>query len=187
MNTFDNIEICKASPDDAQFVAWTVLTALDMSEDELSIVEKSCADAKSMYSWRNSLIAKINGESIGCLISYDGADYRNLRKYTWSKLWGGYDSGYIDNIAEETKAGEYYLDSMAILPQYRNHDIGKVLMTEAIAEAKQKGFTRFTLIVDVSKPNLKLYYESIGFEEFGEMEFFGHQYKKMKLDIAAAL
>jgi ribosomal protein S18 acetylase RimI-like enzyme len=178
-----DISIETATIDDAEFAAWTVLTALDMSTEDMAAVVKCCEDDNTIYSWRNALIAKADGKIIGCLIAYDGAVYSSQREYTWKMLWNDFDPDYVKNIEIETSSGEYYLDSMAILPEYRGHDIGKSLMFEAIKQGRLHGLRQFGLIVDVNKPKLYDYYQSVGFEKVGTIEFFGHLYDKLQLNL----
>lgn len=173
--------IRKATPADTEYVAKTVLTALDMDTSDLGWVKASCADPQSMYSWNKSLIAEEEGKQIGCIISYSGDDYQRLREYTWSKLWKGVDPAAIRQSAIETYPGEYYLDSLAIEPEYRGKGLGKILMKAAIEEGKNLGYKNFALLVAGEKPRLKEYYASLGFEEDSEVNFFGHRYKRMVL------
>lgn len=49
------IEVRKASYEDVEAVAWTVLTALDMNAEDLEWVKESCSDEMSMYSWNKSI------------------------------------------------------------------------------------------------------------------------------------
>ncbi len=171
--------IRKAREEDSEFVAKTVLTALDMDTSDLEWVKASCIDPLSMYSWNKSLIAEEDGKPIGCIISYSGDDYQNLREYTWSRLWKGVDPAAIRQSAIETYPGEYYLDSLAIEPEYRGRALGKKLMEAAIEEGKNLGYKNFSLLVAVEKPRLKDYYASLGFEDSNEVNFFGHQYQRM--------
>lgn len=136
-----------------------------------------------MYSWNKSIIAYVDGKPVGSIISYPGDDYESLRRYTWSKIWKDIDSETIRQTEVEAYPGEYYLDSMAILPEYRSCSIGKSLIAAAIEQGKSLGYNVFTLLVDYDKPRLKAYYESMGFKENGEMTFFGHRYKRMTLDL----
>lgn len=175
----DNIIIRKARKDDAAYVAKTVLTALDMDSSDLEWVMASCVDPKSMYSWRNALIAEDNGNPIGCIISYRGDDYLPIREYTWSRLWVGVDPEVIRSSAIETYPGEYYLDSLAIDPEYRGKGLGKRLMQAAIGQGKNLGYDKFALLVATDKPRLKEYYATLGFEEAGDVNFFGHHYHRM--------
>ncbi|MDE5871849.1 MAG: GNAT family N-acetyltransferase [Muribaculaceae bacterium] len=171
--------IRKAIASDTDFVAKTVLTALDMDTSDLEWVRKSCADPKSMYSWTKALIAEEEGKPIGCIISYRGDDYLPIREYTWSRLWEGVDPEVIRKSAIEAYPGEYYLDSLAVEPEYRGHGLGKCLMQTAMEHGASLGYRRFALLVAVEKTRLKEYYASLGFREAGEVNFFGHQYYRM--------
>lgn len=175
----DNLTIRKAEEADAEYVAKTVLTALDMDTSDLEWVKASCADPLSMYSWNKSLIAEADGKQIGCIISYRGDDYLTIREYTWSRLWEGVDPEVIKSSAIETYPGEYYLDSLAVEPEYRGNGLGKELMQAAISHGKTLGYDRFALLVSIDKPRLKEYYASLGFKEDKDVNFFGHKYKRM--------
>lgn len=178
----NGITIHKASPKNIEIVAWAVLTALDMDTEDLEWVKESCVDELSMYSWNKSIVAHVNGKPVGAIISYPGNDYDALRQYTWKRLWKDIDSETIRKTDVEVYPGEYYLDSMSILPEYRGCAIGKSLIESAIEQGKSLGYYIFTLLVDCDKPRLKAYYESMGFKENGEMTFFGHRYKRMVKD-----
>lgn len=175
--------IRKATEKDVEYVAKTVLTALDMDISDLEWVKASCADPKSMYSWNKALIAEQDSLPIGCIISYRGDDYLPIREYTWSRLWEGVDPEVIRKSAIETYPGEYYLDSLSVEPKYRGHGLGKDLMQAAMDHGISLGYRRFALLVAVEKPRLKDYYASFGFKNVGEVNFFGHQYHRMVKDI----
>lgn len=174
-----DITLREATREDVPLVAWAVLTALDMPTDDMEEILASCADEKSMYSWCNSLIACVGGMPVGCIVSYDGDHYEEVREYTWSRLWDDFDREEILNTPAETHPGEYYLDTMAIKAEARGRDIGKMLMLAAIERGKSLGYNRFSLIVDINKPRLKKYYETLGFQKSGEILFFGHNYYTM--------
>lgn len=171
--------ISKAKESDTDFVAKTVLTALDMDSSDIEWVKASCADPRSMYSWNKAMIAEKDGKPIGCVISYRGDDYLPIREYTWSRLWKGVDPEVISRSAIETYPGEYYLDSLAVEPEYRGHGLGKDLMQAAIDYGASLGYRKFALLVAVEKPNLEAYYASLGFRKTGEVNFFGHRYHRM--------
>ena len=171
--------IRKATEKDTAYVAWTVLTALDMDDSDLEWVMESSADPRSMYSWNKALIAEEGGKPVGCIISYRGDDYLPIREYTWSRLWKGVDPEVIRKSAIETYPGEYYLDSLSVDPDYRGHGLGKDLMRAAMDYGASLGYRKFALLVSVEKPRLKAYYSSLGFEEAGEVNFFGHQYHRL--------
>lgn len=171
--------IRKATAKDVDYVAKTVLTALDMDLSELEWVKRSCADPKSMYSWNKALIAEEDGNPIGCIISYRGDAYLPIREYTWSRLWEGIDPEIIRKSAIETYPGEYYLDSLVIESEFRGNGLGKKLMLAAMEHGRSLGYRKFALLVAVQKTRLKEYYASLGFREVGDVNFFGHQYYRM--------
>lgn len=173
------MEIRKAMKEDAAFVAWTVLTALDMDASDLGKATDVCSDDFGLYSWKNALIAVENGKPIGCIISYPGDKYLQFREYTWPKLWTDIDPDLMNNTSHETEPGEYYLDSMAIIPEYRGKSIGKKLMISAIEHGMNLDYDRFALIVDVNKPHLHEYYTQLGFNDVGPIRFFTHLFTKM--------
>jgi ribosomal protein S18 acetylase RimI-like enzyme len=173
------VTIERAEAEDAPFVAWTVLTALDMAADDLQLVTECCARTDSIYSWRRAWVAKVAGRCVGCLVAYDGADYGDLREATWRRLWAD-DGVDFSRVAMETGPGEFYLDSMAVLPEFRGREIGKKLICAAIGHAEALGFRRFGIIVDVGKPRLFAYYRTLGFAPRDVIPFFGHQYNRLQ-------
>ena len=90
------------------------------------------------------------------------------------------DKDYLSKVEAEARDGEFYLDSMAILPEYRGKGIGRMLIEYAIEKGKRLGCAYSSLLVDKDKPKLEAYYQAMGFERFGEMEFFGHDYYRMR-------
>ena len=93
-----NIEIRDAKKEDVEIVAWTVLTALDMNCDDMAKFIKSCSEEDTIYSWRNSIIATVDGKTVGCLIAYEGSRYKELRNKSWLQLWDDMDSEYLKKI-----------------------------------------------------------------------------------------
>ncbi|MDE5839850.1 MAG: GNAT family N-acetyltransferase [Muribaculaceae bacterium] len=178
----ENIIIRQARKEDSEYVAKTVLTALDMDTSDLEWVMDSCSDPKSMYSWNKSLIAEADGKPVGCIISYSGDDYQDLRQYTWQRLWKGVDPESIRQTAIEAYPGEYYLDSLSVEPEFRGKGLGKSLMNAAMNQGRALGYDRFALLVAREKPRLKAYYAAVGFEEAEEVNFFGHKYRRMVMN-----
>lgn len=172
-------DTCNARMYHLDTVAWTVLPALDMDAEDLEWVKESCSDEMSMYSWNKSIVAYVDGKPVGSIISYAGDDYGALRQYTWKNLWNDIDVETICATEIEAYPGEYYLDSMAIKKEYRRYGIGRKLIEAAIDHGRELGYMKFSLLVDVAKPQLKAYYESMGFEEVDNIMFFGHRHNRM--------
>ena len=182
------IYIRDATPDDAPFIARVVLAGIDMLDldavlpDEQRhlyehLMEICCMD-DTLYSYRNTRIAEIEGNRVGALVAYDGARYAKMREKTFGLVMqtSGMD---LNHNAMETGPGEFYLDSMAILSEYRGAGIGKNLMRDRIDFALSNGFQKVALLVDKDKPRLQRYYECEGFAFSEEMFVFGSWYRKL--------
>ena len=66
------ITLRPATLEDASFVAWTVLTAVgitDIGHEQMMRVTEMCRRSDVLYSWRNSMIAENDGRPVGCLIA----------------------------------------------------------------------------------------------------------------------
>ena len=132
----------------------------------------------TLYSYRHTRIAEMDGMAVGALVAYDGTPYAEMCAKTFGLVQqtSGMD---LSKNAMETGPGEFYLDSMAVLPEYRGHSIGKMLMRDQMEWAFEQGFKSVTLLVDKDKPRLWAYYKSLGFVSVGEMFVFGAWYWKL--------
>jgi len=182
-----------ATPDDAPLIAWSVLTAMDFDEKDpefktiLENLKEACLRTDTLYGYKRTRIAVIMNTNVGCLVSYDGAYYKDHWRNTWASFGNDqpdiYTEEYLKSNAIETEEGEWYLDSMSISAAFRGYGIGHFLMEDAIAIARRKGFHKVTLIVEKEKEKLKEYYMELGFKDEKELVFFGHDYYKMALEI----
>ena len=138
-----------------------------------------CRMDDTLYSYLNTRIAEVDGNRVGALVAYDGARYASLRAKTFGLVQqtSGMD---LSRNAMETVPGEFYLDSMAVLSDYRGLGIGKMLISDRMDYALRNGFQKATLLVDKDKPRLQQYYESLGFVFSEEMFVFGSRYNKLE-------
>ena len=180
------ITIRKASFEDASFVACCVLASVDLYDFkndsiEKDVAERVCGMEDTLFSYRNARIAADSGKPVGCLVSYDGARYAEARAVTF-RIFA--EAGRpMDDTEFETGPGEYYIDSLAILPAYRGLGIGRELIYDAMEEARKNGLRQVGLIVECSKPLLRDYYAELGFIPVREMNAFGDRYLKMTLTL----
>jgi len=182
------VQLRDATLDDTPFIARVVLAGIDMldmdavlPDEQRSIFEhliENCRMDDTLYSYRNTRIAEIDGKSVGALVAYDGSHYAKMREKTFGLVQqtSGMD---LSRNAMETGPGEFYLDSMAILSDYRGMGIGKLLMRDRVDFAFDNGFQKVTLLVDKDKPRLQQYYESEGFIFGEELFVFGSWYNKL--------
>ena len=186
MTVEPEITIARGTPEMVPLIAKCAMAAIerydfagDMDDDQSELYEwllDICGRTDTLYSYRNTLVAKVDDEVVGCLISYPGDDYEAKRAFTFAALDG---AGPSDT---ETGPGEYYLDTLALLPAARGHRIGLRLMERSVDYARRElGYDLITLLVDVDKPRLESYYTQLGFRRDREMKFMGHNYYRMIL------
>lgn len=159
----------------------TTKEAISPSERTAKFLEKMtkiCLDEHTLYSYKNTIVATIDGEVVGSLTGYDGGAYAEMKKKTseFAKSIRGVD---MTPEEEETSAGEFYLDSMAVSPKARGHSLGRKLINKMVDMASKRGFKRITLIAEKARPWLLEMYEGLGFVQENEMPAFGHTYIKM--------
>lgn len=167
------VTIRKGTRSDAAFLAKVVLMALHENESHpmYGIFEELAARQDAQYSFCNALIAEVDGVAAGAIIGYDGAKLQELRVPLLQLVKER--QGRELNIENETSAGEFYLDSLAVLPEYRSCGIGRMLLCAARDKAFADGFERVGLLVDFNNPRAERLYTSLGFRRISPTKFLG--------------
>lgn len=185
MNTTKTI-IRTARPEDATIIAQTVAMAIGdeialfnyCGEDYLDVLTEIAHSEGTQYSWQNALIAEFNGVVAGAVVGYNGAKLEELRSGTLTIV--NRCTGRTPMVIDETSAEEYYLDSVAVIPEFRGNGIGSHLVNAFCEKAFGDGAQRVGLIVDTENPTAEQLYTSLGFECVGTREFFGHQMRHLQ-------
>ena len=133
------------------------------------------ASEETIYSYENTLVAEIDGKVVGAMCAYDGADYQRLKQPIVDVL--GSDCGFAK--MKETEAGEFYLDSVGVLPEYRGRGIASRIIEAQCERAASLGQKVAGLIVDIDKPQVEALYSRLGFTYLDDKDFFGHTMKHM--------
>ena len=142
-------------------------------EDYMSVLAEIARGDATQYSWRNAIIAEVEGNIAGAVVGYDGAQLYALREGTFAVL--RQSIGRVPNIVDETEPGEYYLDSVGVLPEYRGLGVGRALIEAFCARAFAEGHRCVGLIVDYDNPVADKLYASLGFKHINTKLFFNHQ------------
>lgn len=188
METTPTISIRKATPADAEIISKAVAGALGdessayyCGNDFLGVFRQAARMPHTQYSYANALIAEIDSVPVGVAVSYDGEKLKELKPPTLSLI--SEMTGKMHEIPDETEAGEWYLDSLYVLPEHRGKGIGKKLL-EAVAEkAWVMGLSAVGLLVDFDNPKAEKLYLSQGFSCQGEKDFLGHTMHHLRLFI----
>ena len=134
----------------------------------------------SQYSYKNTYVACDGDKVVGISVSYDGGKLCELRRtfLEFSKLYIGQDNSCID---DETQAGELYLDSLAVLPEYRRQGIAQRLIKATKERANRLNLPCVGLLVDKANPVGEALYESAGFRYLNDSHWGGHEMKHLVL------
>ncbi len=133
----------------------------------------------SQYSYRNTLVAMSGDDIAGCIVGYDGKDLLRLRRRFIDAAKEYLDHDFSD-MDEETKSGEYYLDSLCVKKEYRKQGIATRLIHVAIEE---HGDQSVGLLVDHTHPWAERLYKHIGFRFAGETKWGGHDMNHLQYPV----
>ena len=160
-------------------LAWPVEEILESNGISYEQLHESmtaiAAAEETIYSYENTFVAEVDGKIVGAMCAYDGSDYIRLKQPIVDIL--GADSGFAQ--LRETEAGEFYLDSVGVLPEYRSRGIASSLFEAQCERAASLGHKVAGLIVDVDKPQAEALYARLGFTYLDDKDFFGHTMKHM--------
>ena len=134
----------------------------------------------SQYSYRNTLVAMDADRVVGISVSYDGGRLHELRSafIEAAKEHIGKDHSGMD---DETQAGELYLDSLAVLPEYRRQGIAQRLLMATKEKADRMRLPCVGLLVDKGNPSAERLYASVGFRYANDSSWGGHPMKHLVL------
>ena len=191
------IRIRRATIEDVAYIAEGIYHAF-LLEDEglynqwIRTLKEVCEQEDTHYSYRNTWIAEADGERTvvggvraGMMIAVDGEHYREQRDKMYPQLKGLFDVAFgkgWDEMEDEAKAGEFYIDSLAVSLPYRNQGVGTALIEKAKEMAKEKGIGVVTLAVEPENRAKKLYRE-LGFRYQRMIKIFNEEYELYAAEI----
>ena len=134
----------------------------------------------SQYSYRNTLVAMDGDKVVGISVSYDGGRLHELGRafIETAKEYIGKDH---TNMDDETQTGELYIDSLAVLPEYRRQGIARKLLLATKELANRMGLPCIGLLVDKNNPAGEALYASVGFRYVNDSHWGGHPMKHLIL------
>lgn len=136
---------------------------------------------ETQYSYRNTLVAVSDeGTLMGICVMYDGGQLHRLRQafVQAARCSLGRD---FSEMADETQAGELYLDSLAVKECYRGRGIATALLRASADRAKAMGIPAVGLLVDKGNPAAEHLYRRVGFEYVNDSMWGGHPMRHLQL------
>jgi len=120
---------------------------------------RRAAREEGSFSYRNATIIEHEGQCAGCLIGYEILDKPEPIPDDMPAMFVPLQE--LENLAP----GTWYINVLAVRPQFRNQGLGTKLM--ALAEEKAQGLGKRGMSVIVSDANLgaRRIYERLGYKE----------------------
>lgn len=142
-------------------------------EDVVKLFSTLARRTDSQYSYLNSMVAINDGNSVaGVVVAYDGANLHELRKAFFEEAEKAIGLKISGMPQDETGPEEFYLDTLAVFPEYRGKGIATRLIKAAGERAEKLG-KPLGLLVGKTNSNAQCLYESLGFQTVGERPFAG--------------
>ena len=184
------IRIRKATIEDVAYIAEGIYYAFLLEGEGLynqwiRTLKGVCAQENTHYSYRNTWIAEMDGVKAGMMIAVDGEHYREQRDKMYPQLKGLFDVAFgkgWDEMEDEAKAGEFYIDSLSVSLPYRNQGVGTALIEKAKEMAREKGIGVVTLAVEPENRAKRLY-QKLGFAYQRRIEIFNEEYELYAAEI----
>lgn len=177
------MEIRQATIKDSKFVALGIAMALHLLPDEetLQHIEKICQREDVLYSFRNAIIAFVDNKPVGLGLGYNGKGYHEIKEYTFSFFEENSEEMDFEHFDDETCEGEYYIDSVAVLEEYRCKGIGSEILRALIKKGSEMELPLATLLVDPENSDAQKLYTKLGFKYMKDLYCFGQTFWKMRL------
>ena len=144
------------------------------------ILEKFFKSETNRLSYKNVYVYKRDDVIIAAMCAYFGGDAWLLDREISQHLKA---LGKDAQIEKECFDDEFYIDSIAVDEKFRRQGLAKELILHSFARAKELGHKKVSLIVDINKPKVRKFYESLGFKFNTKKIINLHEYDHMIKDI----
>ena len=173
-----------ATPADAPFVAPLMFQAMseivfkliqrEDPHESVRFLERLFLKQNNQYSYENTLVYEKDKQILGSLVYYNGAHIDPLSQSVFDFVKDSY--GHNIRLEKETKAGEYYIDTLSVSPKVQGKGIGSSLLLHL--KELLKGET-IGLLVSMDNPQAEKLYLRMGFVYADMKMLAGAPYKHL--------
>jgi ribosomal protein S18 acetylase RimI-like enzyme len=144
----------------------------EAGEDPWEIGRQRAARDSGSFSYRNSVVAEVDGKIAGALVGYPIADEPEaIDTASTPSMW--IPLLELENIA----AGTWYVNSVATFPKARGVGVGSNLMRWAEQHASELELRGVSLIVSDANPGARRLYERLGYKQAASRPMIKEQWQ----------
>ena len=148
----------------------------------LRLLKKFVLIDGNQYSITNTFVYQQEGDIAGAIIAYDGGKIETLRKPFFDYISEKFHHKKFE-MELESEVGEFYIDAVAVDPDFQGKGIGKSLILTVAEKARTLGFKKLGLLVSTNNNDAKRLYEKIGFKTVGYKNLLGTSHEHLVYQI----
>jgi ribosomal protein S18 acetylase RimI-like enzyme len=160
--------ILQASQDVAQ-----ALTGTDDEQEVLAVLVQLFQSEGNRLSYHNALVAEEEQHIVGIIVVYHGRDAARLDRPIIERLKRLLNDPSV-SLDKETDEDEFYIDTLAVSPQYAGRGIGTALIHAAEQRAQQLQYNKMALNVDNENERARRLYDYLGYREDKIVHLYNH-------------
>ncbi|MDX4027901.1 GNAT family N-acetyltransferase [Aliarcobacter skirrowii] len=128
-------------------------------------------------SYNNIYTYEVNNKNVAILLAYNSNDVEKLDKPMIEHLKT--KNIFLESFEKECFDDEFYIDTVSVLEDYQGQGIAKELFAFAQQKAREQGFKKLSLLVDLENKKAKALYEKLGFRDNTTLEVSKTQFSHM--------
>ncbi|MDX4013259.1 GNAT family N-acetyltransferase [Aliarcobacter skirrowii] len=128
-------------------------------------------------SYNNIYTYEIDNKNVAILLAYNSNDIEKLDKPMIEHLKT--KNIFLESFDKECFEDEFYIDTVSVLEDYQGQGIAKELFAFAQQKAREQGFKKLSLLVDLENKKAKALYEKLGFLDNTTLEVSKTQFSHM--------
>lgn len=148
-------------------------------DEALKFMDLLVGQKGNQYSFENTWVAEEDKQVAGSITVYEGARLQQLRQPVLSLLSTNYNRKVCPE--NETEAGEFYIDTLAVHPAHQGKGLGTKLLEFVIDYYVFQERQTLGLLVDNKNSKARSLYLQLGSIKIGEKQLMGHLYEHLRL------
>ena len=154
-----------------------MLTGEEEKEKILKTLDSFVFMDVNRLSYKNTYTYDIEDELAGLIIAYDSNKVSQLDSPILKHLES--KNIFLEAFDKECFEDEFYIDTLSVFEKFQGRGIAKELLAFIYGKAKELGFKKVSLIVDVDNLKALNLYEKMGFKKNTILEVSKHNYHHM--------